>query len=84
MPLIALEPGHSIPLSKCIDCDPLQETTVTNNTESEGRYVISYDLAPLSIQFKIAPGHHSTMCSSLGGTLANSGDVTLDVSTPGL
>ncbi|MEM7361148.1 MAG: hypothetical protein AAF431_18820 [Pseudomonadota bacterium] len=84
MPIVSLEPGHSIPLSKCVDCNPMEETTITNNSDAEGRYVISYDLAPLSVQYRIAPGHHSTMCSSLEGTIENNGDVTLAVQTPGL
>ena len=83
MPIVDLEFGHSIPLSACKDRDEMLETTVANNADSEGKYVISYDLMPLSVQYTIAPGHHVTLCSP-EGMLQNDGGTSLTVTTPGL
>lgn len=83
MPIVDLEPGKSIPLSECKDRDQLLETTIANNGKDEGRYVISYDLMPLSVQYTIKAGHSVTLCSP-AGTIENDGKVALTVTTPGL
>ena len=83
MPLVALEPKKSIPLSACKDRNPIASTVITNPSAEEGKFVVSYNDMPLSVQYTLEPKHSITMCSA-AGEITNDGTVTLEVSTPGL
>ena len=83
MPIVTLPPGRSVELSECKGDDKLASTSIANHEDSEGKYVIAFDLMPLSVQHTIAPGASVSMCGP-AGSIQNNGDVTLTVTTPGL
>jgi hypothetical protein len=79
MPLVVLQKGKSLPLKEG------DHDAVTNPNTKEGKYVLSFNLMPLSIQHHILPhGHQAFVVPKGGASVENNGSVELIVITPGL
>jgi hypothetical protein len=79
MPLVLLEPGKSLALQE------KDHDAVSNPHPSEGKYVLSFNLMPLSIQHMIPPhGYQPFIVPKGGASIENNGKIALTVITPGL
>jgi hypothetical protein len=79
MPLVTLLKGHSLKLNEG------DHDSVVNPHTQEGKYVLSFNLMPLSIQHMILPHAHQAFIVPKGGaSVENNGPVDLVVITPGL
>lgn len=84
MPLVNLEPGQSISLSP--NENPKDPDAVSNPNDVQGQYTMQVNNDAIAIVQKfIPPGGYQPFLSPLpnGLTIANNGDVPLEVKTPG-
>ncbi len=85
MPLVTLEPGQSISLSP--NENPEDPDAVSNPNPVEGQYTMDINNDAIAIVQKFIPPHgYQPFLSPLpnGLTIANNGEVTLTIQTPGL
>lgn len=79
MPLVVLGKGKSLSLGEG------DHDAVVNPNTKEGKYVLAFNLMPLSIQHFILPHAHQAFVVPKGGaSIENNGSVGLVVITPGL
>jgi hypothetical protein len=79
MPLVVLQKKKSLSLKEG------DHDAVTNPNPKEGKYVLAFNLMPLSIQHHILPhGHQAFVVPKGGASIENNGSVELVVITPGL
>jgi len=79
MPLVLLGKGKSLKLNEN------DHDAVSNPHPMEGKYVLAFNLMPLSIQHFIGPhGYQKFIVPKGGATIENNGEVDLTVITPGL